>query len=482
MASFLSIGIDIGTSTTQVIFSRITMDNMAGYFTAPRISITDKEIVYTSQIYTTPLVSNSLIDGEKARDIVAREYQMAGFRPEDIATGAAIITGESARKENSQMVLDLLSGFAGEFVVSTAGPDLESIIAGKGSGAYQYSLENDCRVYNLDIGGGTTNIVLFDSGETAGKACYDIGGRLIRIENGRISYIARSAALIAEAAGVSIREGDEADSHILSRITDKMADVLACVIGLKSDSYDRPELSDLSEAVRTATGSRLSQKGGNVSVCFSGGVADCYYGDNSGDPFRYGDIGPLLGRSVRENASFQRAKIIQASETIRATVVGAGTHTITLSGSTISYTKGMFPIKNVPVLKLDASEQASVLAGDEAFLEDKIRWFLEQSDSSQMLLAMAGPMNPTYRELQIMGRTIIRAMDRLLPPGEPVIIVVEQDIAKALGISMEREIEGRRAVASIDSVKVENNDFVDIGNPMMNGLVVPMIVKTLIFG
>ena len=167
----LSVGIDIGTSTTQVVFSRIAMENTAGYFTIPKVSIVEKEIVYRSEIHTTPLLNRSLIDGERVRELVAAEFQRAGFTPADTGTGAVIITGESARKENSALVLEKLSGFAGEFVVSTAGPDLEAIIAGKGSGAQQYSQEMSSTAVNLDIGGGTTNIALFDGGRTAGKGC-----------------------------------------------------------------------------------------------------------------------------------------------------------------------------------------------------------------------------------------------------------------------------------------------------------------------
>ena len=174
-STILSVGIDIGTSTTHVIFSRLTFKNSAGYFAVPHIAIVDKEVVYKSGIYTTPLENRVMIDGVRVREIVAGEFQKAGYRPEDTQTGAVIITGESARKENSEIVLQELSDFAGEFVVSTAGPDLEAIIAGKGSGARQYSVEHQCRVANLDIGGGTTNLVLFDSGEVIGKGCLDIG-------------------------------------------------------------------------------------------------------------------------------------------------------------------------------------------------------------------------------------------------------------------------------------------------------------------
>ena len=332
MSTIVSVGIDIGTSTTQVIFSRITLDNTAGYFSAPRISIVAKEVFYRSEVCFTPLRTPQLIDGDAVREIVAREYRLAGLSPQEVETGAVIITGESARKENAAEVLRKLSDFAGEFVVSTAGPDLESIIAGKGSGAWQYSIENDCSVANLDVGGGTTNIVVFRSGETAAKSCYDIGGRLIRLDRDKvIQYISPAAQKVAQGIGLSLRKGERADVDILRKITGRMASLLAEAVGLKPET---PLLS----AVRTP-GSSLPERTERISrLCFSGGVADCMENSRAGtaDEFRFGDIGMLLGRSIREDAALSAVRRVPANETIRATVVGAGTYTTTLSGSTIS--------------------------------------------------------------------------------------------------------------------------------------------------
>ena len=162
--AILSVGIDVGTSTTQVVFSKLQMDNAGGYFSVPRVAIVDKEVVYKSEVYMTPLKTDVLIDTDALRDIVAAEFRKAGYRPEDTDSGAVIITGESARKENSDAVLKSLSDFAGDFVVSAAGPDMESLIAGKGSGAWQYSMDHHCRVANLDIGGGTTDIAVLSLG------------------------------------------------------------------------------------------------------------------------------------------------------------------------------------------------------------------------------------------------------------------------------------------------------------------------------
>lgn len=117
----LSVGIDIGTSTTQLIFSRLTLENRASSYMAPRIAIVDKQVIYRSKIYFTPLRSATEIDAESVKKIVRAEYSAAGMTPADIRTGAVIITGETARKRNANEVLAALSDLAGDFVVATAG-------------------------------------------------------------------------------------------------------------------------------------------------------------------------------------------------------------------------------------------------------------------------------------------------------------------------------------------------------------------------
>lgn len=476
MPDILSVGIDIGTSTTQLVFSQITMENTTGYFTVPRVSIVDKQVIYKSNVHITPLTTPVLIDGEAIREIVAKEFQQAGFTPADVDTGAVIITGESARKENAAAVLDKLSGFAGEFVVSTAGPDLESIIAGKGSGAFQYSLDNNCTAVNLDIGGGTTNIVLFDNGDTVSKGCLDIGGRLIRLTKDlTVERVSPAAAHVAEAVGVTLTPGKRTTLEDLTRITDKMADLLAQAMFLKPQE-------PLLRKIQTPESSWLDLQGVKIDrICFSGGVADCMTSD-AADPVPFGDIGILLGRSIARGELVGTIPSIQGVETIRATVVGAGTYTTSISGSTITYANEIFPMKSVPALKLSLQEQANCFEGHADFLAGKIRWFLEQSSAEILILALPGKLDPSYDELKNLAASLSQGMDQGLPVGAPVLVVLEQDIAKALGVLMETQLQGRRKVACIDGIKVEQGDYIDLGRPVMNGLVIPVVVKTLLFG
>ncbi len=235
----LSVGIDIGTSTTQLIFSKLYIENMASNYTVPRIAIVDKEIIYKSNIYFTPLLSQNRIDGEKIRDLIQEEYHKAGIEKPRIQTGAVIITGETARKENAKEVLEYLSDFAGDFVVATAGPDLESIIAGKGAGADIYAKEHNVKVVNIDIGGGTSNIAVFQRGEVIQTGCMDIGGRLIKVDvqTHQITYIAPKLRKLIQDNHWEIETGMIADNQILQPIIEVMVKALEESLGLCPKTY-----------------------------------------------------------------------------------------------------------------------------------------------------------------------------------------------------------------------------------------------------
>lgn len=475
--AILSVGIDVGTSTTQVVFSKLQMDNAGGYFSVPRVAIVDKEVVYKSEVYMTPLKTDVLIDTEALRDIVAAEFRKAGYRPEDTDSGAVIITGESARKENSDAVLKSLSDFAGDFVVSAAGPDMESLIAGKGSGAWQYSMDHHCRVANLDIGGGTTNVVLFEDGETLARGCLDIGGRLICMNpQGIITKVSPAAAVMAQAAGVSVSVGDRCDELKLTAVTRQMAAALNAYLGVGTKDIDA-----ILRQIKTPGSSDFPVPEKVQAVFFSGGVADLIYHE-SADTWAYGDIGVLLGRAIRESRLFTDFQKMEPGETIRATVVGAGTYTTTISGSTITYSDDIFPLKNIPVIKLDEELQDACFAGETEPVIRRIQWVLGQNDEEHFILAMPGKRDPGYMEMKRAAAAIRQIMDRVQPPGEPILLVIESDIAKAMGQMIRQQPDLKRQVVAIDSIHVEDGEYVDMGKPMMNGMVIPVVVKTLIFG
>ncbi|HPS42690.1 MAG TPA: ethanolamine ammonia-lyase reactivating factor EutA, partial [Anaerolineaceae bacterium] len=225
--SLLSVGIDVGTTTTQVVFSRLSLSNVARGGQIPRMAITQREILYQSPIMLTPLLDQDTVDAARLNAIVQGEYTSAGVTPDHVETGAVIITGETAKKKNADAILQALAGLAGDFIVSVAGPNVESLIAGRGSGAAQYSQEHYTTVTNLDIGGGSANSATFRSGKVLGATAMNFGGRILMLEHasGRITHIAQPAQRILADIGLNLSIGDTPSLEDLRRFTNRMADM-----------------------------------------------------------------------------------------------------------------------------------------------------------------------------------------------------------------------------------------------------------------
>lgn len=465
--SLLSAGIDVGTSTTQLVFSRLAIANQASGFSVPRIVIADKEVVYRSEIHFTPLVSETQLDGPKLRQIIEQEYRLAGVVPQEVDTGAVIITGETARKENAAEVLQALSGLAGDFVVATAGPDLESVIAGRGAGTDLYSKEHGVTAVNVDIGGGTSNLVVFAQGEAIDTGCMDIGGRLVKIDPAtkRITYIMNKIERLIAANGWTIAVGDTATVEKLSPLAETMAELLAQAAGLG-------ERSSACQALETNKG--LGKTAGITHISFSGGVADYVYPhEPEANPFRYGDMGILLGEAIAHSALCRDYTVITSAETIRATVVGAGSHTTEVSGSTISYTEKQFPLKNLPILKLSAAEETDMVRA----LHDKLDWF---DAAEPVAVGLAGLANPSFAEIEHYASRLYEGMLPRLERGQPLIVIVREDMAMVLGQAV-RLRHPDLALICLDGIAVENGDYIDIGRPIAGGEVIPVVVKTIVF-
>ena len=468
----LSVGIDIGTSTTQLIFSRLTIENRASSYTVPRIDIVDKEVVYRSKIYFTPLRSATEIDAEAVKQIVREEYQAAGMTPEMLRTGAVIITGETARKENANEVLEALSDLAGDFVVATAGPDLESVLSARGAGTDALSKEKRTAIANVDIGGGTSNIAVYEKGVLRGTCCLDIGGRLIKVENGRISYIFPKIQALAAANGISLSVGDRAYPEQLYGVCRLMAAQLAQALRLAgADSHHA--------GLYTNNGKPLPEQPAIAAVTYSGGVADCIYQEMEGDVFRFGDIGVLLGKAIRADPDLSRVERFTSIETIRATVVGAGTHTTEVSGSTIHYEQGTLPLKNVPILKV--SEEEASLETLKASILNQMPLYMPEGKAEQLAIAFTGEKRTSFADIQALAAAIIESTKEVISSRYPLVVVVENDIGKVLGNALNVLLKREKDVICIDGIRTLSGDYIDIGEPIAGGQVLPVVIKTLIF-
>jgi ethanolamine utilization protein EutA len=470
----LSVGVDVGTTTTQIIFSRLNLQDVSRPGQIPRINITDRKVIYQSPIVFTPLIDFETIDADRLNEIVRREYSTAGVEPSQVETGAVIITGETAKKKNADEILRALSGLAGEFVVSVAGPNVESLIAGRGAGAAEYSQKNYATVTNVDIGGGSANIATFRGGNLIGAAAMNYGGRILEVENstGQVRHIAEPAKIILNDIGLTLNIGDTPSLEDLGRFTDRMADMtLELIEGSSSPLAQKIYLTP-----------PVGASGRGSVLMFSGGIGHYYYNpipiNSVTDATRHDDVGPLLAESLRRHVVLNTYTIVQPSETVRATVLGASTQTVTLSGSTIWAEREILPLKNVPVIRpvLPASLDPSGVS--RSVSAAAARWDINLA-TDPFAVAVELDRSLDYQLLtQLAGG--LKDFANAMPGNRPLIVIIERDYAQALGQTVKGLVPSR-ALLVIDQVGLSEGDYIDIGTPLMDGRVVPLSVKTLIF-
>ncbi|MFD0826067.1 ethanolamine ammonia-lyase reactivating factor EutA [Neobacillus sp. M.A.Huq-85] len=468
----ISAGIDIGTSTTKLVISRFTLMNMAGGAHVPRIEIIDKQVIHRSPIYRTPLTTPTTIDIEKIEDLVKIEYQKAGIEPKDIQTGAVIITGETATKTNAEVMLHQLSDHAGEFLVATAGPDLEGIIAAKGSGAYEYSKETGKVIANIDIGGGTANVAVYKSGRLCGTCTLHIGGRLIEFKENKIQSISPPVKDLLQRWGARMEVGQSPDPIELKRITNFMAEVIVRMLKRALTLEDHALL----------LGHEPNWVEDIEAIMFSGGISECIYQyeNGSGQTAQYDDIGLMLAASLKECTSLSEWTWVMPQETVRATVLGAGMQTTEISGATIEVDNGKLPIKNLPVyqVRFEADFKTEMNQFSKR-IEEAIELYDPQRDGQNFAVYFSELPYLRFREIDEFADTILTAMKQKPNPAQPLVLVLDRDYAKVLGQTLKRK-DPTQSVICIDQIKVENGDYLDIGQVLETD-VVPVIIKTLTF-
>ena len=472
MAKLCSVGLDVGTTTTQLIVSELDVENRAGAFSVPELSITDRRILYESPVHFTPLLDESHVDGTAIRLIVEEEYKKAGISRQSVDTGAIIITGETSRKENARAVLDALADLAGEFVVATAGPDLESILAARGAGAVDFSAQTGKRVLHMDIGGGTSNLALIEDGKIIRTGCLNVGGRLVKLEQGVVCYLSPVLTGLTD-----LKIGSAPRPGQIEELARTLTLALEMAAGLREET---PLLQQLwtreSACLPLREGAPKGRKGEildtvhpSVSfadssppgepyvISFSGGVADCI--ETAHPAAAFGDMGPALGRAIKESRLCQ-GEYILGLHTIRATVIGAGCHSAQLSGSTVYHRNVVFPLKNLPVIAMDA------VTG-----EDLRRRYAAQDTTA--VLALPGDPVADYENISALADTLVQSV----PPG-PVYITTRTDMAKALGQALALRLGPDRSLLCLDRLSLEDGNYLDVGQPI--GPALPVVIKTLI--
>ena len=469
-----SVGIDIGSAGTQVIFSKVHLRRLSEDLTS-RYYVVARETLFRSPVALTPYQSEERIDDGKLRAIIAEAYGAAGIEAKDIDTGVVILTGEALRRENAQAIAGLLAEQGGDFVCATAGHHMEAMLAGYGSGAARVSSDQSKRILNIDIGGGTTKLALVESGRVTATAAIHIGGRLqVTDEQGLIVRLDPAGQHHAAQAGFRWSKGDRAAPAELDRIADYMADALVAAIRM------RPLPPPLKALYLTEPIAELGQIDG---IMISGGVGEYVYGREDRD---FGDMGRRLGQALRKrlDAGALPWPLLPAGECIRATALGASEYSVQLSGNTSTITDpgALLPRRNLQVLQppyvSDEAIDADKLA---AAIRSHFTAFDLSEGQSEVALALRWRGAPSHERIFAFAQGIVRGMANTVAQQKPLYIMLDGDVAQTLGAVLREELDVRSEILCIDGVVLWDFDYIDLGRIRLPSMTVPVTIKSLVF-
>jgi len=472
--TLVSVGIDIGSSGTQVIFSKIHLRRLAEELTS-RFYVVARDTLFLSPVSLTPYSSETRIDDKALRKIVEDAYEAAGLAPGDIDAGAVILTGEALRRENAQGISAMLSEAGGDFVCATAGHHMESMLAAYGSGAAKASLELGRRVLNIDIGGGTTKLGLVDKGQCVATAAFHVGGRLQVVdENFRITRLDPAGKHHAKRAGFDWSLGDQVTSADLDAVADVMAETLIVAL------TQRPAPHDVEHLYLTDPIADFGDLGG---VMFSGGVAEYVY---DREPRDFGDMGKRLGSALARKIAQGRFPwpMLPARECIRATALGASEYSVQLSGNTsyISNPGTLLPRRNLQVIQpaFEFGDEVEGQALGKAILSHRKAFEVEGAEI-EIALAFHWKGMPAYDRIFATAQGIAIGLADHIAAQKPIYVMLDGDIAQTLGAVLREDCKVMSEILVIDGVMLMDFDYIDLGKVRIPSYTVPVTIKSLVF-
>lgn len=463
-----SVGVDIGSSTSHLVFSEIVMERRDNVYV-----VAARRVLRESEILLTPYTDAMTIDADALGQFIEAQYRQAELSPEQIDTGALILTGVAVRRSNARAIGELFADQAGKFVSVSAGDSLETTLVAYGSGAVALSEREGVTVMNVDIGGGTTKIAVCSNGDIVDRTVIDVGARIICFDDdGLVTRVEEAGRIFAKEAHVDVKGGEP-----LSK--DKVASIVEC---MSERLFQAMGALPMDEGTHSLL--RMQPLGNNIKpevLTFSGGVSEYFYGRESKT---YGDLGPMIASAARAGADEWSCAIRQPVEGIRATVVGASQYTIQLSGNTIFVApQDTLPLRNVPVITPDLTLDAGDLNEDaitESIDQALARLDL-QAGKQAVAICFRWGGSATYQRLDTFCNAVIRGMAAILANGLPLVLVTDSDVGGLVGLHCHEECRLENPVVSIDGISLKEFEFIDIGEFLEASGAVPVAIKSLVF-
>lgn len=466
LTTLTSVGIDIGSSTSHLMFSRL----LVGYpsLQRRRPEVLERKVLSRSAVLMTPFSEDWTIDPEPLKKLIRTAFEQAGLAPQEIDTGAVIITGEAARRRNARRIAEIFSDEAGRFVCATAGPRLETVLAAHGSGAVLLSREQGLNLLNIDVGGGTTKVGLIRKGRLTDTAAFSIGARLVAFEDGGVlTRLEEAGRQFLQQMGCPISVGDKLDVELCRSLSRRMAEFLFQMLRGEGPPWSEITITPFSQVLP------LDQIDG---VLFSGGVAEYIY---SREQETFGDLGVYLGEEIKKQAQALGIQILDGAEGLRATVIGASQYSMQMSGETIYIPDAnRLPVRNLRAFPVSVSWDSPVAEKSQKALLAAIRSIDPEVRGEPFALALSTPPFLGYGLALELAEGIRTALAALSPQDRPHALVFGQNIGQVVGERLAEDFK----ILCIDEVSLSELDFIDIGRPVSGEAYVPVVIKSLAFG
>jgi ethanolamine utilization protein EutA len=471
-----TIGIDIGSSTSHLMFSRVHLARLSPAMSS-RFVVVHRKVLWQSPILLTPYLGDYTIDVDELGGFLGGCYAYAGLEPGDIDSGAVILTGEAIKRRNARAIAELFSEEAGRFVCASAGHHLECQLAAHGSGAVALSRGHNARILNVDIGGGTTKLALIENGRISATAAIAVGGRLL-VEDAKagLTRIEEPVREIAESLGIGLAPGAVLAAADRARLVERMVRLIMRMIDRRAPDaltqrllVTEPWPAELANAALDA-------------LTFSGGVAEYLY---KREKRQFGDLGLDLAHALAHMLARRRdlPPVWDPGQGIRATVIGAAQFSVQVSGNTIAVSQAdQLPLQNLPVLApgLELGERIDADAVAAACRAALIAADIQEGEDA---VAFAVPWHgdPSHARLSALAAGIAAAVPATIARGHPLVLLINGDVAMSLGRIIRNEIAPSANVIAIDGVELQQFDYVDIGRLIDVTNVVPVVIKSLLF-
>jgi ethanolamine utilization protein EutA len=495
VVELLTVGIDVGSATFHVSVSRVVLERRAQALST-RYDVVARETVAMSPVGFTPYLASDDIDAAAVDAAVRRSLADAGVDPEEIDSGVVLLTGSALLRHNARALADLLAAVSGRFVCAAAGHHFEATLAAHGSGAVARSMETPVPVVALDLGGATTKMALVSGGDVQATAAVAAGSRLLAWDRDlRLVRVEDAVAPLAESMGVDARLGRVIEPAHADAICERMAIAVVGQLDPRLGEHARgagtllltepfPSPPRPFEIVASGGVAEFFGEAAALSTVPGAGVGNGGDGEDAGD---LGDLGPGLARALLlqlEQAGLDKGLQLGVQR-IRATVIGASQFSTQVSGSTLAVDPAALPLHHVPVVRpaLDLVSPAGPdpVAVARALVRAVRNRFSGHDVPGVLAVSLGWGGEPSYARLRALAAGLV-AGQREARVGQ-LVVVLDADVASSLGRIMATEFGvGPGTALCLDGLDLAELDYVDVGRPVEPAKVVPVVVKSLLFG